>query len=311
MFLAALGCALALVAVLSTTAAGGTHELTPVKIAILPLEPTAQAMYAKHRGMFRKQGLEAELKVLGDPSQTIATLLSGQAQFAATHVGLVAKLKSDGAPIEVVAAGATYDPRRKATSSLVAARGKAITRARDFVGKTVALDFQNTIADLGVKEWLEKNGVDPKDVKFTYIPFPQMLGPLAQGTVDAALLPEPYLTLALQQGAKRVASPFQAVCSKTCQLTFWIARADVDQNLVARFRNAIQNAAVWANQDKNDPISGKILAKYAPIDAKVIAKMARTTFGTRLRVALAREWLAVFAKYGVIPSSFRPIDLVK
>ena len=280
--------------------------MTPITVAILPLEPAALAMYAKHRAMFRKQGLDAELRVLADPSQTIATLLSGQAQFAATHVGLVAKLKSDGAPIKVVAAGATYDPKRKATSRLVAARGKAITRARDFVGKTIAIDFQNTIADLGVKEWLEKNGVDPKDVKFTYIPFPQMLGPLAQGTVDAALLPEPYLTLALQQGAKRVASPFQAVCSRTCQLTFWIARADVDENVRARFRNAIQNAAVWANQGKNDPVSGKILAKYAPIDAKVIAKMARTTFGTRLRVSLAREWLVVFAKYGVIPAAFKP-----
>jgi NitT/TauT family transport system substrate-binding protein len=302
-------CAVALFAPLA--GAGGAAELTPIKVAILPLEPTAQAMYAKHRAMFRKQGLDAELKVLADPSQTIATLLSGQAQFAATHVGLVAKLKSDGAPIKVVAAGATYDPKRKPTSSLVAARGKAITRARDFVGKTVAIDFPNTIADLGVKEWLAKNGVDPKSVKFTYIAFPQMLGPLAQGTVDAALLPEPYLTLALQQGAKRVASPFQAVCSKTCQLTFWVARADIDENVRARFRNAIQNAAVWANQDKNDPISGKILAKYAPIDAKVIAKMARTTFGTRLRASLAQQWLVVFAKYGVIPSSFKPIDLVK
>jgi NitT/TauT family transport system substrate-binding protein len=292
-------------------ASGHVAELTPIKVAILPLEPTAQAMYAKHRGMFRKQGIDAQLTVLSDPSQVVAALLSGNVQFVSTHVGAAAALKSKGAPVTVVAAGATYDPKRKATSSLVAARGKAITRARDFVGKTVAIDFPNTIADLGVKEWLEKNGVDPENVKFTYIPFPQMLGPLAQGTVDAALLPEPYLTLALQQGAKRVVSPFQAVCSKTCQLTFWIARADVDENVRARFRNAIQNAAVWANQDKNDPISGKILAKYAPIDAKVIGKMARTTFGTRLRVSLATEWLALFAKYGVIPSSFRPIDLVR
>ena len=127
------GCGLAFIALLAvsgvvaTPAAGRTVELTPITVAILPLEPVALAMYAKHRAMFRKQGLDAELKVLADPSQTIATLLSGQAQFAATHVVLVAKLKSDGAPIKVVAAGATYDPKRKATSSLVAARGKAIT----------------------------------------------------------------------------------------------------------------------------------------------------------------------------------------
>ena len=296
--------------VAATPAAGRSFEVTPVKIAILALEPTAQAMYAKHRAMFRKQGIDARLTILSEPSQTVAALLSGDVQFASTHVGLVAALKSKGAPVKVVAAGATYDPKHP-TSELVAARGKTFRSARDLVGKTIAIDGQSTIAHLGVLEWLEKSGVDADDVKIAFIPFGQMLGPLAQGTVDAALLPEPYRTQALQQGSKHIAYPFGAVCSKVCQLTFWITRADVDQNLVARYRNAVQAAAVWANQDKNDPISGKILAKYAPIDEKVIAKMARSTFGTRLRVSLAQPWLVVFAKYGVIPSSFKPIDLVK
>jgi NitT/TauT family transport system substrate-binding protein len=291
-------------------AAGRSGQLTPIKVAILPLEPTAQAMYAKQRAMFRKQGLDAELKMLSDPSQVLGALLSGQVQFAGTHVGLAAKLKSDKAPIQVVAAGAVYNPK-KPTSLLVSAKGKTIAGPRALVGKTVAIDFQNTIADLGVKKWLQRNGVDPKDVKFSYIAFPLMLGPLVEGTVDAAFLPEPYLTQALQQGSRRVANPFQAVCTKACQLTFWIARADVDENVSARFRNAIQNAAVWANQDKNDAISGKILAKYTRIDVKVIEKITRTTFGTRLRASLAKEWLPVFAEYGVIPTSFKPADLVK
>ncbi len=301
---------LAVAGVAATPAAGRTVELTQAKVAILALEPTAQAMYAKHRGMFRKQGIDAQLTILSDPSQTVAALLSGDVQFVSTHVGAVASLKSKGADIKVVAAGATYNPKHP-TAALVSAKGKTIRRARDLVGKTIALDFPNTIADLGVREWLEKNGVDQKDVKFVYIPFAQLLGPLAQGDVDAALLPEPYRTLALQQGSKHITYPFDAVCSQKCQLTFWITRADVDQNLIARFRNAIQNAAVWANQDKNDPISGKILAKYAPIDAKVIEKMTRSTFATRLRVSLAQPWLEVFAKYGVIPASFKPIDLVR
>ena len=203
-----------------------------------------------------------------------------------------------------------YDPK-KANASLVAAPGKTITRARDLVGKTIAIDGQNTIAHLGVLKWLKVNGVDEGDVKIVFVAFPLMLGPLLQGTFDAAFLPEPYRTQALEQGARRFANPFQAVCTKVCVLAFWIARASVDPNLVARFRNAIQSAAVWANQRKNDEISGKILAKYAPINAAVIKKMTRTTFSTRLRVSLAQPWLDVFAEYGVIPASFKPIDLVK
>jgi hypothetical protein len=39
--------------------------------------------------------------------------------------------------------------------------------------------------------------------------------------------------------------------------------------------------------------------------------MPRSRFATRLRPVLAQPWLEVFAKYGVIPGSFKPIDLVK
>lgn len=53
------------------------------------------------------------------------------------------------------------------------------------------------------------------------------------------------------------------------------------------------------------------LGVYALIDAKLIAKMRRTTFGTWLRVSRAKQWLVVFAKYGVIQASFKPVDLVE
>jgi NitT/TauT family transport system substrate-binding protein len=301
---------LAAVAVAVMPAAARQVQLTPVKVAILPLEPTAQAIYAKHRGMFRKQGLDVQIELFTNPGQTGAALLSGDVDFIATHLGQAAKFKSDRFPVKIVAAGATYDPK-KANSSLVAAPGRTLTRARDLVGKTIALDDAFTIAGVGTRKWLETSGVDWDDVNKQYMGFPLMLGPLLEGRVDAAFIPEPYRTMALEQGAKRIANPFQAVCTKVCLLTFWIARANVDQNLAARFRNAIQKAAVWANNDKNDQASGKILAKYVDIDPKLIAKMTRTTFATRLRVSLAKPWLDVYAEFGYIPSAFKPADLVK
>ena len=104
---------------------------------------------------------------------------------------------------------------------------------------------------------------------------------------------------------------FDAVCSTDCLLTFWIARKDISPDLAARFRNAIQAAAVWANQKRNDRASGAILAKYAPIPKPLIPKMARTRFGERLRPVLAQPWIDAYAEFGFLPSSFRAIDLVK
>ncbi len=293
-------------------AAGGaaTAPATTVTIATLPLEPAALAFYAKQRGFFAKQGIEAKLLVVSDPPQLVAALLSGDAQFSGLNVGGAAVLKSRDAPVRLVAAGAMY--RRAApTTALVAAPGKRITRARDLVGQTVAIDAANTIAHLALLTWLKRNGVSASDVSLVEIPFAQMLGPLRRGTVDAAVLPEPFLTLALQRGAKRVANIFHAVCLQDCLVTIWMARKDMDPILAARFRNAIGAAAVWANKTKNDAASAAILAKYVPIDKAVLAKMTRTRFSERLRPALAQAWIDVYAEFGVIPASFRAIDLVK
>ena len=301
-------CAVALFAPL---AGAGEAELTKIKVGFLKAEPAALVTYAKHRGMLTKQGIDAEMVPQTDPAVLSAAFQSGDVQFSGVHAGLAAILKSRNFPAKVVASGALYVPKSP-TSALVAPRGSSIKRPRDLVGKTILIDGPNTIAHIGVLTWLKRGGVSKDDVKINFVPFPDMLASLGKGDVDAAFVPEPYITQAVQQGSKVVAYPFNAVCPKTCLLTFWMARANVDANLAARFRNAIQNAAVWANQDKNGAAGAKILARYLPpTSAKVLATMKRSSFATHLRPSLAQPWLDAFAEFGVIPAGFKAIDLVK
>jgi len=49
-------------------------------------------------------------------------------------------------------------------SALLAAPGKRIARARDLIGKRIAIDTQNTIAHIGLLKWLKSNGVSAGDV---------------------------------------------------------------------------------------------------------------------------------------------------
>ncbi len=210
--------------------------------------------------------------------------------------------------MKVVAAGATYDPKNP-SSALVAAKGKTITRARDFVGKTIALDAPNTIAQIGVLEWLEKSGIDVGDIKFTIIPFAQMLGPLAQGTVDAALV--------ASRGGRWRSSRARSTSRTRSKRVLEEMPADVlggtGRRRAERRRPLPERhpgGAVWANQRKNDDASAKIVAKYVPIPSRA-EEMTRTRFATRLRPALAQPWLDAFAKRGLIPAGFKASELVK
>jgi ABC-type nitrate/sulfonate/bicarbonate transport system substrate-binding protein len=294
----------------SATSDVGSRTQATVTIGFLNVEPTMQAVYAEARGYFARQGIDVELKPFTDPSLIPAAVLSGEVQFSAFNVGGLANLKARGAPVKLVASGALYRPLRP-TTALVVAPGKAITSARGLRGKKIAIDARTTIAHIGLLRWLKRNGIAEDDVTLVeFRGFAPMLGPLRRGQIDAAVLPEPYLTLA-PRGARRLAPLFNATCRTDCLITVWMARKDIDGNLAARFRNAIQAGGVWANQERNRAASAAILARQTSLDAAVVRRMARTTFSTRLRPALAQPWIDAYAEFGVIPNSFSAIDLVK
>jgi len=226
-------------------------------------------------------------------------------------VGGIAGLKSRGAPVKLIAAGALYRPAAP-TTGIVVAPGKRITRARDLVGKTIAIDARTTIAHVGLLAWLKRSGISEGDVTLVeFRGFAPILGPLRRGQIDAAVLPEWYLTQATQLGARRIAWIFDATCRADCLITGWMARKDIDPELAARFRNAIQAASVWANQKESRDASGAILAKQASVKVGLVRSITRTSFATRLRPSLAQPWIDAYAEFKIIPASFPAIDLLK
>jgi NitT/TauT family transport system substrate-binding protein len=180
------------------------------------------------------------------------------------------------------------------------------------VGKVVGIDAPNSIAHLGLMHWLKKKGVSPSSVRVQAAPFAQTLGPLSRGTIQAAVLPEPFVTMARRGGATGVAKIYSAVCRQMCLYTGWMARTDFDASIVARFRRAIEAAAVWADKKSNRAASGRILVKYTPIDRQVLEKMNRVYFAKRLTTLRSGQpWIDLDAEFGLIPASFPIGNLTK
>jgi NitT/TauT family transport system substrate-binding protein len=298
----------------ATRARSDAAQLPRVAVGIIPVDPAGQAMYAEARDLFRKHGLDVEVKTYLSGDQVRFALGRGEIQLAAMPPPTLAQAQTIGAPLRAIAGGAIYRPGVP-TTMVVAAPGKAITRARDLVGKQVNVDFERSIAHLGLLRWLERNGVSrevaDERVKIIEYPFEQVQGPLLRGQIDAAPLPEPWLTWVLQRGARPIGLPFDSVCSSDCLLTVYVARRDVSSNVVARFRNAIQEAAVWANKKTNQAASRRILARYAKRPASQLAKMTRTPYATRFRLKMAQPWIDLYKDYDQIPDSYTVQDLVK
>jgi len=291
----------------STATAG---RLDTVTIVASPYEPVALAFYADARGFFRKYGIQANVKVFEPGPAIAATLASGEASFAASDIGGLLNGKSRGAPLKLVAGSGLYTPKAP-TAVLVAAPGRRVATARDLVGKRIGVDRVGSIAYVALLKWLKAGGVRAEDVQLVFYPFPDMIGPLTRGDVDAGVLPEPWLSQAKQQGATLAARIFGTVCSDACLMTLWMARSDVDPSLAARFRNAIQDAAVWANRKENVPAIDRILSQRTQLPPSVIRDMTHSKFATRLRLHRAQPWIEAYREFDLIPATFTTPDLVK
>jgi len=85
------------------------------------------------------------------------------------------------------------------TQGIYVMPGSPITSLADLKGKTVAINAPNNILYLLAASVLAENGMAPGSVKFvTSYPFPAMPAALEAGKIDAAVLPEPFASIAEQ-----------------------------------------------------------------------------------------------------------------
>ncbi|GAA1822614.1 hypothetical protein GCM10009771_22650 [Nesterenkonia flava] len=78
----------------------------------------------------------------------------------------------------------------------------------DLGGATFAVNSLENVNDFALMTVLEKHGVDTSALKFIELGFPEMAPALEAGDVDAALMIEPFVTMALEQGFDPVLSPY-------------------------------------------------------------------------------------------------------
>ena len=65
---------------------------------------------------------------------------------------------------------------------------------KDLEGKTIAVNTLNNICGVTINATLEEKGVDVSKLKYTEIPFPEMVAALEKGRVDGACVVEPFVS---------------------------------------------------------------------------------------------------------------------
>ncbi len=291
--------------VLAIAAPAGA-QTTTLNIGTTPTDTGAQVYYAMDLGLFKKAGFEVQVSSLNSGAAIATAVSAGSFDIGQSAVSSLASAREHGLPFVIIAPGGAYSSKLP-TSELIVAKNSPITKASDLVGKVVAVNALKSITSIAVDAWLDANGVKPDSVKFLELPFTETAVALAGGRIDAAFISEPSLGQALQNGARIIGHPYDAVAHDFL-ISVWYTTADYAKthpDIVRKFAAIMAEAGNWANAHQTE--SAAILQKYTKIVNT--GTMRRITYVDRLVPAQVQPLIDASAKYGVTEKTFPAPEL--
>lgn len=186
---------------------GGSDGVTKLSVAVSPGAATSTPMYlAIENGIFEDLGLELDLSVLEDGSVAVPQVLNGQTQFSMASLAGAAQAIDKGLPVKLVGAANVVPTAADAKyQAIIVNKDAGIQHMSDV--ETWAADSTETDAVQAFS--VDALGGDYEALRKVAVPFPAIGDAVADGTVDAALVNEPFLSGALETGDAEVLSYVQ------------------------------------------------------------------------------------------------------
>ncbi|MDU4960753.1 MAG: ABC transporter substrate-binding protein [Sporomusaceae bacterium] len=245
----------------------------------------AGILIGMEKGYYRDLGIKIEAVQFNSGQEMINQLAAGQLDVGATVTasGLLNAMSRD-IPVKIVADKGINVPG-KGYYRLVVRKDLApeLTKFADLRGKRIAIVGTASLDEIALMRVLEKGGLTGKDIDMQVIrSFPDMLVSLANKSIDAAMLIEPFVTQGIARGfIDPWVDPVEY--DPDAQTAFVVFGAKMTQNkdVANRFMTAYiksvrdYNDGFFKNKNKQDIID--ILVKASVIkDPKLYEQMYPT-----------------------------------
>ncbi len=268
-----------------TPAAGGAAQPDKVNAGVIAILDVAPIYLGKEKGFFSKRNIDLTLTTAQGGAAIVPAVLSGEYQFGFSNAVSLLLAKSNNAPLKVVCNGNNSTGVEDDFAGLYVKPDSGINSPKDLVGKTVAANTLKNIVDTSVRASVKKDGGDPSQVKFTELPFPEQVGALQAGRVDAIFVVEPFQQAALAAGMKKIASSYVDAAPNLTVALYFTSVKLIGENpdLVARFTEAMKESLAYA--DAHGDEVRDIIGTYTKIEEAVRAKMTLPKWPSEINTA--------------------------
>ena len=159
---------------------------------------------ADQLGIYKKNGLDVEVKLFHTGPAAIQGLLSGDLQAVEAGGSPMLNLASQNVPVYFLVSGGINTPDRPAGAIMVRRDDPSIKSFADLKGKKLGTLPKGTITNLWISNAVAKYHMKRSDIIEVPAPFPQMGPMLASRQVDAIYTWPPFITMAAQAKMGRI-----------------------------------------------------------------------------------------------------------
>ena len=283
---------------LATIVLAGLAAATPVspqtkpvvKVGYIPSDSFA-ALYIMADRHLPAADVSVETVKMSGGSEILSQVATGQLTMGGTGMGAAGfNAVAASLPVEFVAPLHSgyiedYFTVRKATWE------KEIKRIGDLKGKPAALNVRGAAVEWMLDQALKRDGLGLKDVQIKIMPFPDMVPALETGAVEAAILTEPFPTLAEERGVAVRPLPRPAGAKATpITAIFWnkewaAKNPELAHKVMVAYLKAARDLALdngWKQERNID-----LMVKYTGAKADVIRRARAHVLDPNLDMDLA------------------------
>lgn len=257
-------------------------DVMPITIGALPISETAPVWAAVAEGVFLEHGFDVTVQPIQGGAQAMPALLNGDVDFMVGQPFGALRANLQGLDVKIVANYAESYAEGDDINSVVSAPGSAISRPADLAGKRVAVNSLGAAGDLTIMAAVAQDGGDASSIQFVEVAFPDAQAQLEAGNIDAAWVPEPFVSMIVGAGGARVVDPYQATLPGLPTLVIQTTGDKVqhEPDVVSSFVEALQAAFDWAKD--NDERTRQSLVDEMNLPEPAAANLPLPHFTTTL-----------------------------
>ncbi|MCU1425006.1 MAG: nitrate transporter substrate-binding protein, partial [Microbacteriaceae bacterium] len=148
----------------------------------------------------------------------------------------------------------------------------------DLAGKTVSVNNLANIGDTTIRYVVDQAGGDQSSIKFVEVPFPDAPAALANNQVDAAWILDPFLTTALDEGARVVSWNYVEVDPMLDIAGYFSTEQYIGDNkeVADAFQSAMNKSLEYAQANPEEV--RRIVGTYTEMPDEVLARITLPAF---------------------------------